>query len=79
MRVRISSTVEEEGGEESSEERDPSVDPFSMFQQDQAPDAIYEPDLKEWSFYNETDNMACITEHFSYVRDVDEKILNIDN
>jgi len=78
MRVRISSTVEEEGGEESSSEHDPSVDPYSMFQLDQPPDMIYEPDLKEWSFYNETDKMACITESWSYVRDIENRVLDID-
>ena len=79
MRVRISSTVEEEGGEESSSEHDPSVDPFSFFKQETPPDMIYEPDLKEWNYYTETDKMACITEHWSYVRDMDNRIMNIDN
>ena len=78
MRVRISSTVEEEGAEESSDEHDPEVDPYSMYSQDQIPDIIYEPYLKEWNLYNEADKMACVTESFSHVRDVDHKILDVD-
>ena len=77
MRVRISSEVEEEGIEESSDEYDPEVDPYSMYQV-QAPDILYEPDLKEWKYYNETDKIACVTESFCHVRDIDHKILDVD-